>query len=83
METDGEMKNGYEPCTGHLLAINTSLKEVMLYLGDIYPLSFNSQNLNASHPNKAKCTYGQQWQSAWTSHGHFGCWTAKQSLQEL
>lgn len=41
METDGEMKNGYKPCSGHILAINTSLKEVMLYFGDIDPLQWS------------------------------------------
>lgn len=42
---NGEVRNGYEPCTGHVLVMSTSrLKEVMLYLGQ---LSCNNQNPNA------------------------------------
>lgn len=54
METDGEIS--YKPCSGCILAINSSLKEVMLYLSDL----FNGQNPNVSQTDKAESTYGQQ-----------------------
>lgn len=43
---------------------------------------FNGQNPNVSQTDKAESSYGQQWQSTWTSDGHFGCWTAKQNVQQ-
>lgn len=42
---NGEVRNGHEPCTSHVLVMSTScLKEVMLYLGQ---LPCNNQNPNA------------------------------------